>query len=640
MKTILLFINILLLANLFGQNMTVRDKAPEIIIEKEDTVKAKHLNDLSWNAIYEGNYDSAFFYIQKSLAISSKIGYKKGIASCYNTMGSISYHRGDLNQSISYYTFALKILIELNHKKGMAMVMTGMGLAFEKKGDLTKAMDYNLKALKIQEEIHDSIGIASTCNSLGMIKREEKDFEGANNYYNKALTIFKNFGDTMRMGTTLSNMGAMYKVQRNFERALGYYYESLRLEEKINDRSGIANAYTNIGSVYLDMDKWEEALDAEFKSLKIYEELTDKEGTIPCLLNIGNVYHNQNKDKQAIEYVVKGIKQANDIGALYYVQEGESLLSNIYLKGGNYKEGHRHYVKYIEIRDSLYNNEKAKQLVRAEMNYEFEKKETAARLEQLKKEAVAQAVHKKQQVIIWAVSALFLLAIIISILIVRQNKFRAEQRSMQLEQQLLRSQMNPHFIFNSLIAIESFIYKNEPKEAGKYLSGFARLMRLILENSREEFVPLEKEILTLENYLKLQKLRYDDAFDYSINVEEHIDSAMIEIPPMLAQPFIENAIEHGLKGLDKKGNITINFFLKNEDLVFEVLDNGVGFESTKTLNSKGDGHRSLAIAITQDRLKNLNKKNRNIKVMMEDIKDRDNRIAGAKVTFVVPYTKA
>jgi sensor histidine kinase YesM len=211
---------------------------------------------------------------------------------------------------------------------------------------------------------------------------------------------------------------------------------------------------------------------------------------------------------------------------------------------------------------------------------------------------------------------------------------------MQLEQQLLRSQMNPHFIFNSLIAIESFIYRNEPKEAGKYLSGFARLMRLILENSREEFVPLEREVQTLEHYLRLQKLRYDDAFDYAIHVEENIDSSIIEIPPMLAQPFIENAIEHGLKGLDKKGHIRINFFLKNDDLVFEVLDNGVGFEKTKTLQGKGNGHRSLAIAITQDRLKNLNKKNRNIKVMMEDIKDSANVVTGAKVTFVVPYTKA
>jgi LytS/YehU family sensor histidine kinase len=277
--------------------------------------------------------------------------------------------------------------------------------------------------------------------------------------------------------------------------------------------------------------------------------------------------------------------------------------------------------------------------VKAEMNYEFEKKETAAKLEQLKKEAVAAAVSKKQQIIIWAVGALLLLAIIIFILIVRQNKFRAEQRSMQLEQQLLRSQMNPHFIFNSLIAIESFIYKNEPKEAGKYLSGFARLMRLILENSKEEFVPLEKEIQTLENYLKLQKLRYDDAFEYSINVEENIDSAIIEIPPMLAQPFIENAIEHGLKGLGKKGSISINFFLKNGELVFEVLDNGVGFEKSKAINNKAEGHRSLAITITQNRLKNLNKKNRKIKVMMEDMKDDENRTIGAKVTFVVPYTK-
>ncbi len=607
---------------------------------KKDSVAAKTLNDLSWKAIYAGNYDSATYYIDISLKLSLKHDIKISISSCYNTLGSIAMQKGDLNQALDYYFLALKPLTALKHKRGMAMVMSGIALTYSDKGDYPKAKSYTFQAMKLQEELKDSLGIATSYNSLGMLMREEKDPTASGNYYNKALAIFTRMGDSIRMSQTLSNLGGLYKMQQNFDKALGYYDKSLKLVQDGYYKEGVANAYTNMGSVYLDMGKWDAALDAEFKALKIWEEMQDKEGTIPCLLNIGNVYHNQNKNKPAIDYVIRGIALSREIGALYYQKEGESLLSNIYLDLKNYEKAHEHYKTYIRIRDSLYNEEKTKDLLRTEMNYEFEKKETAAKQEQIKKEAVAAAVHKKQKIIIWAVSALFLLAIIIFVLIVRQNKFRAEQRSMQLEQQLLRSQMNPHFIFNSLIAIESFIYRNEPKEAGRYLSGFARLMRLILENSREEFVPLEKELSTLENYLKLQKLRYDDAFDYSINVEDNIDSAMIEIPPMLAQPFIENAIEHGLKGLDKKGNIIINFFLKNDDLIFEVLDNGVGFETTKNLNHKGEGHRSLATSITQDRLKNLNKKNRNIRVMMEDMKDTDGNITGAKVTFVVPYARA
>jgi LytS/YehU family sensor histidine kinase len=197
--------------------------------------------------------------------------------------------------------------------------------------------------------------------------------------------------------------------------------------------------------------------------------------------------------------------------------------------------------------------------------------------------------------------------------------------------------MNPHFIFNSLIAIESFIYKNEPREAGKYLSGFAKLMRLILENSREEYIALDKEIKTLQYYLELQKLRFEEKFVYSIEVEEGLDAENMVIPPMLAQPFIENSIEHGLKNINAMGEIRIRFSKKENDLIFELVDNGIGLERSVTIDREEKKHKSMATIITNERLAILNtKKKDKIKIFIGEIRDSYDKVLGTKVSFSIP----
>ena len=599
MKRILLFC---LLANFvtgLSQNRMVDSLLGIVKTIKEDTTKVKMLDDIAWESYVAGDYNNSLVYATQSKELAEKLNYSKGIANACNKMGNAYYNLGNHAMAVESY----------------------------------------FNALRIQEKTRDRIGISNSYNNLGNVYDSQEKFDEALKYQLKALALRKEIGDKGLIAKSYHNLGLVYTNLYKSDLALDNYFAALKLFDKNKDAAAIASCYDHIGVVYFDKKEYAKSLEYALIALKMREEQGSEVRLAKSYVNVGACYEALGNYKQSEYYSLKALKLAREIEYLEMIQPASQTLSMIYSKTGQYKKAFEYYKEYATTKDSLLNEKNTENTVRLEMNYEFEKKETAARDEQIKKEAVAEAIHKKQQVIIWTVSALFLLAIIIFILIVRQNKFRAEQRSMQLEQQLLRSQMNPHFIFNSLIAIESFIYKNEPREAGKYLSGFARLMRLILENSREEFVPLEKEIQTLENYLKLQKLRYDDAFDYTINVAENIDSSDIEIPPMLAQPFIENAIEHGLKGLDKKGDILINFFLKNDDLIFEVLDNGVGFETTKTVNPQGKGHKSLAIAITQDRLKNLNKKKRNIKVMMEDRKDDANRIAGAKVTFVVPYTK-
>jgi len=237
---------------------------------------------------------------------------------------------------------------------------------------------------------------------------------------------------------------------------------------------------------------------------------------------------------------------------------------------------------------------------------------------------------------------LFLALIIIFIIKYREKKIIEKNRFQLLEQKLLRSQMNPHFIFNSLSSIQSFIFENNPIEAGSYLSRFAELIRSILYNSREEFITIEKEIKTLQNYLDLQQLRYDKKFDYILDIDPLIQPDLIQIPPMLAQPFIENAIEHGIMHLEGQGFISVSFTLMTEikSVLLIIEDNGIGIKASKKLKSeKAKSHTSLATVIANERIDVFNKGRKKKQFIMEidDIKDTDGKVKGTKVKFLIPY---
>jgi LytS/YehU family sensor histidine kinase len=186
-------------------------------------------------------------------------------------------------------------------------------------------------------------------------------------------------------------------------------------------------------------------------------------------------------------------------------------------------------------------------------------------------------------------------------------KLQMEKDIVELEQKALRLQMNPHFIFNALNSIQSQIGTGNDKEARYYLAKFSRLMRQILDNSRNTTITLQEEISTLENYLLIEKFCNGDRFDYSIEVPQGMETDFVRIPPMMIQPFVENAIKHGLReieGLGRRGKITIEFKENQDGIICTVTDNGIGRKRSEELNalSKETYHRSTALLVTQERL--------------------------------------
>ncbi len=235
---------------------------------------------------------------------------------------------------------------------------------------------------------------------------------------------------------------------------------------------------------------------------------------------------------------------------------------------------------------------------------------------------------------------LLLGGLVVLVIRYREKELKKAKKTQELEHRFLRSQMNPHFIFNSLGAIQSYIFKNQALEAGTYLSKFSELIRLILDNSRQEEITLLKEINTLKLYLELQRLRFPEKLSFLFEIDENMDVETIKIPPMMLQPFIENSIEHGFVKTNKGGLIRIRIKQNGNRILLETEDNGIGILASTESKAKLKGHHeALATKITRQRIRNLNW-GRKVKISLEilDLSVLKTGLNGTRVSINIPIS--
>jgi LytS/YehU family sensor histidine kinase len=213
-----------------------------------------------------------------------------------------------------------------------------------------------------------------------------------------------------------------------------------------------------------------------------------------------------------------------------------------------------------------------------------------------------------------------------------------QQQKSELEMEALRAQMNPHFIFNSLNSINRFILQNNKAQASEYLTKFSKLVRMILQNSQASLITLESELESLELYLNLEALRFNYHFDYNISLQKDLDPSVLKVPPLILQPYVENAIWHGLMHKEEKGQLDIEVIEESDHLCFRITDNGIGREKAAALASKSaTKHKSMGLRITADRIAMLHKSISMMSpVTINDLVDADGSAAGTEVTIKIP----
>jgi LytS/YehU family sensor histidine kinase len=251
-------------------------------------------------------------------------------------------------------------------------------------------------------------------------------------------------------------------------------------------------------------------------------------------------------------------------------------------------------------------------------------------------ETLEQATLFRQRLVIYGLLGVIVLTMTGAFLIYRSGQ-QSKVANQMLALKSLRSQMNPHFIFNALNSVNHFIAQQDERTANKFLSEFSQLMRLVMENSQEDFISLHKEQEILSLYLKLEHYRFRDKFDYQIEVDKNINADAVEVPPMLIQPYIENAVWHGLRYKDAKGKLDLSFRKELDNIVVEVTDNGIGRKKSAELKTENQRkHNSTGLKNIQERLQIINRVyHANYRVSVEDLMEG----AGTRVRIFLPFTR-
>ncbi len=648
MKSKLLFLFLFISLFVNAQNKAIDSLLQQIKHTKSDIVRAKTLNNLA-NEYVSTNPKLMLEFATKALRVSKVIGFKLEEANAYHYIGNANVVLGNYSKALDCFSkaqtvFENEILAgsdeNINQiKNGLARAYGSIGYVFMEQSNYDKALQFNFKALKIFEETKNLKKLASVYNNIGVIYKSQDDFFKALVYYEKCLDIQERLKDE-NIGTTTSNIGLIYLLKKDYSKALQRFNEAKRFFDQYPNPQGLAQLYYNNGSYYKEVHQYEKAIDYINRALNISNSIENKFGIANAYAVLGEIYLQQKDYQKAREFTEKALGISKELKILDKIQYFEKILSEIYEKQNNVAEALKHYKLYSIAKDSVTNAETVKNSIRAEMNFDFDRKQMLQKEDQIKKELVYNEQKKSNQIKLVLSILLSLLVSGMAFLMYNRvqlkRRLTLEKELAVYEQKALHLQMNPHFVFNCLGSISSFIVQNSTEAAIKYLAKFSKLMRLTLEYSKEALIPIDKEIESLQNYLELEQLRFNNSFHFKINKCKEIEDD-VALPPLLLQPFVENAIIHGMNPKTKSGLITLDFYIENESLVCVVMDNGIGINKSKSIKeSLVSMHKSMALDITKKRLEMMEETTaKKAKVSIEQMEE-NGKILGTKAMLFLP----
>ena len=562
--------------------------------------------------------------------------YATHLAAYYNNLAAFHGLKKETSEAVKYYDKSISIFKAEKVYDQMNYVIVSKGTFYSTINEYQKAIECFFTALKYFEKNPDENleGIAMVNSSLATIYYQQKEYKEALKHNLKTINYLETAKESQLetanalyyKGQTYLNCGSCYLDLNDHEKALFYFKKANEISKITNDNILLCTSLGKIGNVKLKEGEFEEA--EVFLKEALDVSLKENSPSIGFVyINLGELYFRKNDLEKANLYLSKGLsiaKTSKNIDIQISVSE---LLYQVSLQRKDYKKALEAHLLNEKLTDSSKIEASKNALVQQQLKYDFEKRELNLKLDSEKKAAV-----KNNWLI--GLSGILLLLVLGVYFYYRNNKQKQAITILekeQIKQKLLVTQMNPHFIFNSIDNIQGLIYSKKDDEAINYLTKFSKLTRQILENSNENYISLEEEVEMTKNYLSIQQLLYNNKFSFTITVEDKIDQESIFLPPMLTQPFIENAIKHGLSNTSENGKINIHFYLKDSKLFFEVTDNGKGFETEK----KETNHKSLAMTITKERLISYTK-NQDFIVHTDNIKDSSEKIVGAKVSFEIP----
>ncbi len=546
----------------------------------------------------ENNVYAAIDTYKESLSVYKLVKNKIRVL---NKIATVYIELEDFSKAITVLSTIENLAEELRSKNDFesSRYFVNMGNMFMKTGKLKKAKTYFLRAIQLEKTNSNQLLLNSHYLEYTSFLIHQKKLDSALYYSNLVIGYSKNHDDNQLLAKAHVLKGEIYEYKNDFILAEKQYKKAIYLLNKLHSNS--AFIYKKMGNFYKKVYLYDYA----DKNLRIAARKISKENKIDELQDL---YH---------DLVENSLLQHRFKKSQYYLHKFDSV--------------HSILEKIIEKKNIAYINDRYK-IQQAEIEYINDRNAL------LKKESELinqKRIAKKNRTINLII---IILSIVLAFGIYTYYKFyklNIEKSNIKLKNTVLRLQMNPHFIFNSLTAIQNSILKNDPLKSAELIAIFSKLIRQNLDFSTKRNISLTDEIDMLRNYLETQKFRFNDLFDFSIDIDSNVDCDHTEIPPMLLQPFIENAIEHGLKHRKKNGKVTIQITKIEKGIKVVIQDNGVGRKSAEIHNKNHDDKDKIhAIKIFKERLK-IRQKKEIESFKISDIIDTKNEVQGTKVEFII-----
>jgi two-component system, LytTR family, sensor kinase len=617
-----------------GHLKTIDSILAALPFHQDDSTKVRLLNTLSYK-YFVIDPDKGISYGERSASLAAQIRWEPGLAGAYHSIASNYWAKNDLYHSQLYFWKAFKIHEQLGNRRGIAKGYHSFGVIYETQRRPLKALPNYKKALQIYQSIGDVEGELGCLSNIADTYERMALYDSSIAFHLETLKIRQRLNNLSYIAFTEDKIGAMYALKGDHRTALSYQKPALEKMITAKDSMGIGGVLNSIATSFRYNGELDSALNYYHSALTVYSLLKGNSvlgirGKI--LGSIGDIYREQSLTATAptktalLTRAASYFKDAIQIAGK--VLDKNSLMTFHYSvfaidsAQGKLSEALKNYKLYVQYRDSVRNDEDERLMMQQESSYQFEKYTDSARLAQVN---MLQKEKSKRQEIIFAGLVLIILFIVCAIYIIytkridklklknqlskeqankKINEARLQQQIHQLTLSAIRSQMNPHFIFNALNTIQSLIYSEDKVNATEYLGKFSELVRKILANSLRTTITVSEEIEMLNLYIDIEQKRYGNNFVATIEVDNNIDTDAIEIPPMLVQPYVENAIKHGL--IHKQGHkqIQIRFGLSANKTNLQIIiqDNGIGRQKSMELNRQRARHQSFANEANEKRM--------------------------------------
>lgn len=603
----------------------------------------------TWPKQYE-IIDSVFSKFKNDSLALKELIVKSETANALEVESYASNKLGELYRNISLYDAALEM--HLNAEKlakraqnvQLEVISLNMiGVVYRRKDIIKAALDYHKKALDIANAVKVKTpalkaSIAVSQNSMGNVYLTLKQYDLAIAQFEKSLRIEKQLGNKLGLAINYHNLGYADEAKGLLDLALINYERSLDYNEQIDSEVGRVICYNSIGQVYIKQGRYKDAKSIIEDALQKAIQLEDQFYIAFAYINLGWVQNELHLDREAEQNLKKGLEISETYGLKMSTVDAHKHLADLYKKQRNFKLAMNHFEEAIALEKTVFTERNMQYVSDIIIQYENQAKNDQIRQLANENELVKSKMQRNQTIFWLAILALAITAGTM-VVINRNRQLRHEKQILTLEQDMLRSQMNPHFIFNSLNSIKLYIINNEKENAVYYLNKFSKFIRKILIASTEKEIPLEDELDTMKLYMNIENIRFSNEIRFTIDVAEDINTSNIRVPSLILQPFLENALWHGLSSKKDDKQIALKVFKENQDFVtISITDNGIGRKASALINhSRVIKRKSVGLAITKARLTNFSKRfTMGYKLEIQDLFDDHNIPIGTRVIVNIP----